>query len=256
MEMRNFMGINELEKLRNEYLNDTSLSEEERRIALIVLDTEINIQNSNHLIATNIIKINKLRYKIIGEAEKYLNSDEIVFPNGPYEEPIQFKDLAEDIIGNACYPRFISVEPLFFSNSYIGDAKIDNDTLNGSIPMYMDDKLEKNIQQVNGLGENTYRLNVTKYSNVEDSLSAIFPRKLLEAVYDEDGNFNLKQMCQNYASLESQITTLNVDSKIKGILRNVITNQRKYLTSSDYQVIPLEDIDYDLLKSENMSNKK
>ena len=162
------MNLNELEKLKKEYLEDKSCSEEERKISLAVLNAAINRCNSNNAIANYITELTLMRKKIVDGVQPFLESkdDEI-------------KSVAEDVCGCALNPISITSEHTF-SNSIYNVVEYNDGGLKGKFELYLDSELEKNIRYANALSKKAYTCNERKYMGIEEDLSTIFPKELLE----------------------------------------------------------------------------
>lgn len=223
------MNLNELEKLKKEYLEDKSCSEEERKISLAVLNAAINRCNSNNAIANYITELTLMRKKIVDGVQPFLESKDD-----------KIKSVAEDVCGCALNPISITSEHTF-SNSIYDVVEYNDGGLKGKFELYLDSELEKNIRYANALSKKAYTCNERKYMGIEEDLSTIFSKELLEEKINKDGTFDLEQMHKNYLEIESRISSLDIASNIKGILRDIVMDKKAHFNNYNIELLSFDD---------------
>lgn len=229
MQVGGNMNLNELEKLKKEYLEDKSCSEEERKISLAVLNAAINRCNSNNAIANYITELTLMRKKIVDGVQPFLESKDD-----------KIKSVAEDVCGCALNPISITSEHTF-SNSIYDVVEYNDGGLKGKFELYLDSELEKNIRYANALSKKTYTCNERKYMKIEEDLSTIFPKELLEEKINKDGTFEIEQVKQNYLEIEQRISSLDIASNIKGILRNIVMDKEAHFNNYNIELLSFDD---------------
>ncbi len=223
------MNFNELENLKKEYLEDKSCSEEERKISLAVLNAAINRYNSNNAIAKYIDELTLTRKKIVDGVQPFLESKDD-----------KIKEVAESVYLSAYNPILITSEHPF-SNSIYNVAEYNDGGLKGKFELYLDSELEKNIRYANALSKKTYTCNERKYMKIEEDLSTIFPKELLEEKINKDGTFESEQVKQNYLEIEQRISSLDIASNIKGILRNIVMDKEAHFNNYNIELLSFDD---------------
>lgn len=223
------MNFNELENLKKEYLEDKSCSEEERKISLAVLNAAINRYNSNNAIAKYIDELTLTRKKIVDGVQPFLESKDD-----------KIKEVAESVYLSAYNPILITSEHPF-SNSIYNVAEYNDGELKGKFELYLDSELEKNIRYANALSKKAYTCNERKYMGIEEDLSTIFPKELLEEKINKDGTFDLEQMHKNYLEIESRISSLDIASNIKGILRDIVMDKKAHFNNYNIELLSFDD---------------
>ena len=78
--------------------------------------------------------------------------------------------------------------------------------------------------------QNDYYKNISnKYYFISDDLSPIIDSKLSDVVIEDGSEFkSSEEINQNYAKIDAIVSGLDVSSKYKGILRNMLLDAKKY----------------------------
>ena len=118
----------------------------------------------------------------------------------------------------------------FAIDDVVAEGDIISDTLNGTVPIYVNDEIHKEIEQIMKMENNFHKSIERKYIKLEDKLSDIIEPETFNFVSKEDPSMYKEQreFDEMFVKEKEKIDKLDIGAKEKGMLRNILLDTIKY----------------------------
>ena len=228
---------------------DENLSEQEKETSRNIYKAELQRLRYDKYIAVQKDTIEKLRIKIIDRCEELYPKLYLVGKDGIINN-IEF-DIAQ--VSN------IDVFYKLTNKDIVGSmGEIANDTLSGSIDVYLDDTLHQDLVKLNNLYREYIHSINRKYINLEAQLVGIIDSEIFEIDTRKNGELVYREQSEYdalFVKENKKINEMNIYPKEKGLLREIIIDATKYGKSNGCLYNPADLTEYVNQKQEARISK-
>lgn len=225
------MSIEQINNELNELINDHTISTEEKNTYVSIYKAELERQKADLSIYSQKQAIEDLRIKII-------NAIINLFPNLDEKR----KDVANHLLwglGLECPLDKVFAE----MDDVIDTVQFDNGQLNGNLYVFLDENIHNELEKARMMEKQFNNSVSMKYSNLKNILSSIIDPNVfifldnLGEKYKDEEEFN-----SMFKKESDKINNMNIGSREKGILRNILLDTIRYGKSCGTMYHQLSDL--------------
>ena len=196
---------------------DKNLTATEKKTYLSIYGAELERQRSDKHISIQKSKIQDLRMKVIDDIINiYTNLDE------------EKRNLADGILFDLGLAA--STVNTFRIDDVVAEHEIVSDSLTGTVTVYLDDNIHKELEELNNMHRNFIRSIDRKYMKLEDKLSSILDPEVFHFISQENPELykEQKEFDDMFVKENKKIDELDIGAKEKAMLRNILLETIRY----------------------------